>query len=179
MKKLCVFCGSSTKVSKKFLLLAKRLGKELVKNDIDLVYGAGSIGMMGVLADSVLEAKGNVYGVIPEFMIPWEVVHKNLTELVIFSTMHERKQEMYDLADAFLALPGGIGTMDELCEILTWGQLEIHKKPIWILNYEGFYDNLIEHFNVLVKKKFFSREHLKLINISDDMLKIIKELKKS
>ena len=175
MKKLCVFCGSSTNTAQKFLDLSVEVGALLAENKIDLIYGAGSIGLMGEMADAVLQNGGKVYGVIPEFMVPWEVCHQGLTNLQVVSTMHERKKIMYDMSDGFVALPGGLGTMDELCEILTWRQLDNHQKPIWILNFDGFYDGLIDHFKKLKEERFVTEAHFNLIQIKNSMNDIVKE----
>jgi uncharacterized protein (TIGR00730 family) len=175
VKKLCVFCGSSTYTAQKYLDLSAEVGQLLAQHKIDLVYGAGSIGLMGEMADAALKNSGKVYGVIPEFMMPWEVCHQGLTDLKVVPTMHERKKLMYDLSDGFVALPGGLGTMDELCEILTWRQLDNHQKPIWILNFDGFYDGLIDHFKKIKEEHFLSDEHHELIQVRDSMKEIIRE----
>ncbi|MCK5072271.1 MAG: TIGR00730 family Rossman fold protein [Bacteriovoracaceae bacterium] len=175
MKKLCIFCGSSTNVAQNHLDLGKEVGHLLAEKNIGLVYGAGSTGVMGSLADSVLEKGGKVWGVIPDFMIPWEVCHQNLTDLKITKTMHERKQIMYDYSDGFVALPGGLGTMEELCEILTWRQIGTHEKHVWILNPNGFYDGLMDHFKKLHHERFVSDEHLELIQERNDMNEIVSE----
>lgn len=175
MKKICVFCGSTTKAAQKFLDLADEVGQAIAKKNIGLVYGAGSIGLMGQLADSTLKKKGEVYGIIPEFMMPWEVCHQGLTDLKVVETMHERKKIMYDMSDGFIALPGGYGTLDELCETLTWRQLETHKKPIWILNYDGFYDGLIDHFKKLKEERFFSDQDYELFQERNSIDEILEE----
>tara|TARA_R110002072_G_scaffold534_2_gene3564 strand:+ start:103571 stop:104113 length:543 start_codon:yes stop_codon:yes gene_type:complete len=162
MKKLCVFCGSSAGNDPKYVSEAKDLGAFMAENQLGLVYGGASIGVMGAVADGVLDKKGTVVGVIPQSIIDLEVGHQHLTNLYIVDSMHERKQKMYDLSDAFLAIPGGIGTLDELCEIFTWAQLEYHKKPIYIVNQDGFFDHLLNHFQSCVDKGFVKKEHLDL-----------------
>ncbi|WP_020590295.1 TIGR00730 family Rossman fold protein [Desulfobacter curvatus] len=142
MKKICVYCGSSDGARPEYGQAAEALGRAMVANDIDLVYGGASVGLMGKLANTVLSGGGRVSGVIPESLVNREISHPGLTELVVVGSMHERKSMMAELSDAFIALPGGIGTMDELFEILTWAHLGIHKKPCALLNVAGYYDHL-------------------------------------
>lgn len=163
MKKLCVFCGSSPGKDSKYTEMAKRLGKSMVENKVDLVYGGASIGVMGAVANSVLEGGGEVVGVIPQSIIDLEVGHQHLTNLEIVDSMHERKERMYDLSDGFLAIAGGMGTLDELCEIATWAQLKYHNKPIYVANDFGFFDNLMSHLRYINKEGFLSDEHLALV----------------
>ncbi len=163
MKKLCVFCGSAAGKSEHYIESAKNLGKSLALNQIGLVYGGASVGVMAAVADACLEDAGKVWGVIPESLVKWEVAHDNLTELLIVDSMHERKQKMYDLSDAFVALPGGFGTLDELCEILTWAQLKYHTKPIYLLNEKGFFDHLLKHFRYINEEGFLREGHLELV----------------
>ncbi|MCP4914709.1 MAG: TIGR00730 family Rossman fold protein [Oligoflexia bacterium] len=162
MKNLCVFCGSSAGKSEIYVNEARTLGNYMAENNLGLVYGGASIGVMGAVADGVLEKDGKVIGIIPQSIIDLEVGHQNLTNLYVVDSMHERKQKMYDLSDAFLAIPGGIGTLDELCEIFTWAQLEYHKKPIYIVNHNGFFDHLLKHFEHCVEQGFVRPEHLDL-----------------
>jgi uncharacterized protein (TIGR00730 family) len=169
MKNVCVFCGSSKGNSPKYVAMAKDLGEKLHDNGYGLVYGGASIGVMGAIADSVLERKGQVIGVMPASLVDREVEHKNLTKFERVGTMHERKERMYDYSDAFLAIPGGMGTLDELCEIVTWAQLQYHKKPIYLMNYDGFFNGLIEHFKNTVKEGFLSQEHFELVRVVDDV----------
>lgn len=163
MKRICVFCGSSQKVSNKFFDLGKEMGAFLADQKLGLVYGGASVGLMGVMADTALEKNGKVWGVIPQSLVDWEVAHANLTDLKVVGSMHERKKTMYDLSDAFVALPGGMGTLDELCEIITWAQLRLHKKPCFVFNHDGFFDHLMEHFRYLTHEGFLSKEHLNLV----------------
>lgn len=152
--RLCIFCGSSIGKSEKYKDLVEKLGKLMVKHKIDLVYGGASVGLMGHLADAVLKAGGQVFGVIPKFMMDVELAHQGLTQLDIVDSMHERKHRMYDLSHAFLAIPGGIGTLDELCEILTWSQLERHQKFCAILNFDGYFQFLLKQLDVMVEEGF-------------------------
>jgi uncharacterized protein (TIGR00730 family) len=141
--RLCVFCGSSAGTNLPIRAATVELGGLLVEQGVELVYGGGSVGLMGLLADTVLQAGGRVVGVIPVGLFTREVGHTGLTELVEVASMHERKAAMYERSDAFCALPGGLGTLEELAEITTWGQLGLHRKPIGVLNVDGFYDPLL------------------------------------
>jgi uncharacterized protein (TIGR00730 family) len=178
MRKLAVFCGSSTGRGELYLKLGSDLGHLLTKKNWGLVYGGASVGVMGAMADALLENKGRVWGVIPQSLVDWEVAHENLEELEVVDSMHQRKQRMYDLSDAFLAIPGGMGTLDELCEIITWAQLKHHKKPIYLLNFNGFFDQLIGHFQHCEKEGFLSKEHLKLIQCLNNLDDLELELDK-
>ena len=166
---MAVFCGSSTGNDPVFSEAARRVGATLAARNIRLVYGAGNVGLMGVLADAVLEAGGQVHGVIPEFLKAYEVCHDGLSELTVTQTMHERKQIMADTADAFIVLPGGFGTLDEFFEILTWRQLHLHNKPIGVLNVDGFYDALETHVRHLVGTGFIRPENLDLYCTASDI----------
>lgn len=176
MKNLCVFCGSSFGTNPKFKDLAISLGKEMVKKSWGLVYGGGSIGLMGAVADSVLEEDGSVIGVIPQKIVELEVGHENLKDLIVVDTMHDRKNKMYDLSQAFVAIPGGMGTLDEFCEIITWAQLEYHSKPCYIINSEGFFDHLIAHFRFINKEGFLSDDHLGLVKIVNSIEEMMSDL---
>ena len=154
MKNICVFCGSSFGADQIYLQEAKRLGEYIAKNNLTLVYGGGNVGLMGAIADEVLKHKGEVIGVIPNFLKEKEVGHMGLSQLHVVDTMHERKQLMAQLSDAFVAMPGGLGTLEELAEITTWVQLEIIKKPTAILNVNGYYDALLKQFDVMTKQGF-------------------------
>ena len=164
MKYLCVFCGSGSGNNHEYILMAKKLGKFLAENHIGLVYGGATIGIMGALADSVLLNEGKVIGVIPKSLVEYEIAHRNLTELHVVETMHERKKIMYDYSHYFLTLPGGMGTLDEMFEILTWAQLKIHSKPCFIFNFNHFYDSLLKHLENVHKEGFIKSEHLALLN---------------
>ncbi len=176
MKYICVFCGSSEGKGNVFIDAAKSLGKGMAKNHLGLVYGGASIGVMGALANACLEKGGEVLGVIPRSIAELEIAHQKLTRLETVDSMHERKQRMYELSDAFVALPGGMGTLDELCEITTWSQLGLHKRPIFVLNEGGFYDHLLEHFRKIHKLGFLSKEHLELVqevNTQEELLQAL------
>lgn len=173
MSNLCVFCGSKEGKDKKYLELGVELGKLMGQKDIGLVYGGGRVGIMGAMADATLENNGKVYGVIPKSLMEWEVGHEGITELTIVETMHDRKAKMYELSDGFVALPGGMGTLDELCEIITWAQLEYHTKPIFVLNDHGFFDHLLNHFDLAVKEGFLSQEHRDWIKVVEGPSKLL------
>lgn len=168
-KNICVFCASNDGKNPFFMESVRQFGCELKKHQMALVYGGASVGLMGAVADGLLNNGGTVYGVIPQHLVDYEVAHKNLTKLYIVETMHERKKKMYDLSDMFVALPGGLGTLDELFEILTWSQLNLHNKPCYLLNLNGFYDNLINHLKKTHEEGFVSKEHLNLLNIVDSI----------
>lgn len=159
MKSIAVFCGSSLGNNKQIIEDAYNLGKILAERSITLVYGAAKIGIMGTVADGVIENNGNTIGVIPHFLSTKEIVHEHLTELIKTETMHDRKVIMYEKSDGFIIIPGGFGTMDEFFEITTWGQLGLHTKPIGILNLEGYYDALIAQSKTMVQKGFVKQEH--------------------
>ncbi|KON70736.1 lysine decarboxylase [Peribacillus butanolivorans] len=159
MKTLAVFCGSSKGASNVYLEAAKKLGKELAKRHITLVYGGACVGIMGAVADSVLEAGGKVIGVMPSFLEKREISHKNLTELIVVDSMHERKAKMAELADGFIALPGGPGTLEEFFEIFTWAQLGLHHKPCGLLNINHYYDPLVALFNHMSDEQFLHEKY--------------------
>lgn len=159
MQYICVYCASSTKVNPVYFEAASKLGALLAHSGLQLVYGGGSVGLMGQIADSVLEAGGKVTGVIPGFMCEQEWDHKRLTELIITDTMHERKEKMAMMADAAVALPGGCGTLEELLEVITWKQLGIFVKPIIIVNIAGYFDPLIEMLHKAVDENFMRDIH--------------------
>ena len=160
MKSISVFCGSSEGNDEHIISQAYQLGVEFAKKDITLVYGAAKIGIMGQVAKGVMDNNGKTIGVIPEFLKLKEVYHPNLTELLVTDNMHERKVIMYEKSDGFMILPGGFGTMDEFFEITTWGQLGLHTKPIGILNLNGFYNDLLELADTMVKKGFLKQVNL-------------------
>lgn len=168
MKRITIFCGSSSGNEKVFVEQAKILGKKLVEQKIDLVYGGAKIGIMGAVADAVLESGGKVIGVIPTFLRTKEVAHDQLTELIVVETMHERKTKMNELCDGVIALPGGFGTLEELFEILTWAQLGLHQKPIGLLNVNGFYDSLLALIKTTVDKGFLKELDQQRLLVSDN-----------
>ncbi len=177
MKNICVFCGSSTGLDPVYVNEAKKLARSFVKNNLALVYGGGSIGIMGVLANEILERKGRVIGVIPRFLYDLEVGHDGVTELFIVESMHERKQKMAEISDGFLALPGGFGTLEEMAEILTWVQLKLIRKPIGILNIDGFFDHLLALFDHMVETGFLKRNNRQLLSVHEDPENVLEELK--
>jgi uncharacterized protein (TIGR00730 family) len=169
MKKLCVFCGSAAGISPKYLEMGKRLGKFLANNNIGLVYGGASIGLMGAIADSAMANGGYVVGVIPKSLVEYEVAHSGLSELHVVNNMHQRKQLMYDHADVFLTLPGGMGTLDEMFEVLTWTQLKYHAKQSYIFNFDGFYDSLLDYLRSSHEQGFIKSEHLEYLREIKDV----------
>jgi uncharacterized protein (TIGR00730 family) len=162
-KRICVFCGSNLGIGPVYRDAAVILGKMLAARGIELVYGGGNIGLMGVLADAALESGGRVTGVIPDSLMAKEVGHEGLTELRIVKSMHERKALMADLSDGFIAMPGGFGTFEEFCEIVTWAQLGIHAKPCGLLNVEGYYDPLLQLFDHAVREGFLREQNRRLV----------------
>ncbi len=154
MKRITVFCGSSAGKNGKYREEAFLLGKILAQKNIGVVYGGAKIGLMGAVADGALSEKGEVIGVIPDFLQTKEVAHNELTEMIVVGSMHERKLKMHDLADGFIALPGGFGTMEELFEISTWGQLGLHKNPIGLYNIENFYQPLLDMLSQMTEQNF-------------------------
>lgn len=165
MKKICVFCGSASGKNPVYIDSATELGISLAIQNIGLVYGGASIGVMGAVANGCLKQNGKVWGVIPKAIKDLEVGHQGLTELIEVGSMHERKQKMYDLSDAFFALPGGFGTLDELCEIITWAQLKYHNKPCYVINENGFFDGMLQHFAKAHEEGFISAAHMELVKV--------------
>ncbi len=177
IRSLAVFCGSKEGNNPLFTQHAAELGKLLARQKIQLIYGAGSAGLMGAVADSVMANGGAVKGVIPKILLEWEKQHRGITELIISDDMHERKKTIYSLCDAALILPGGFGTMDELFEILTWNQLTIHDKQIFILNSGGFYDHLIRHIDQMRNEQFLYEKADKAITFLGEPAELLKYLK--
>ncbi|HEY8101889.1 MAG TPA: TIGR00730 family Rossman fold protein [Burkholderiaceae bacterium] len=177
MKSLCVYCGSSIGSSPVYEEAARSLAKAMADEQIDLVYGGGNVGLMGVIADEVLRLGGKVTGVIPKALMDYEVGHPGLTHLYVVKDMHERKAKMAELAGGFIAMPGGIGTLEELFEVLTWSQLGFHDKPIGLLNVNGFYDGLIRFVQHLVKQGFLKPEHASLMMYEDDAPALMERFK--
>ena len=178
MKTVCVFCGSSTGGNSKYIKAARELGRYLAEKELTLVYGAGNVGLMGQIAQSTLTNGGKVIGVIPEFLVQKEVVYREITDLRIVDSMHERKALMAELSDGFVAMPGGFGTLEETVEVLTWGQLGLHKKPVGLLNIEGYYDRLNEFFAHMVKEEFLRDAHREMILINDKPADLISAMQK-
>jgi len=169
MTKVCVFCGSSPGVDPAYTKAAAALGGFLAARRVTVIYGGGNVGLMGILADSVLAAGGEVIGVIPEALLAREVGHTGLTKLHVVRSMHERKALMADLADAFIALPGGFGTFEELCEIITWSQLGLHQKPCGILNVKEFYTPLLHFFDHAVSERFIRPQHRAVVLVDENI----------
>ena len=165
MTSLCVFCGSSTRVAASYRHAAEELGAEIAKRGMRLVYGGGRIGLMGILADAALAAGGEVVGVIPEFLRGLEVAHEGLTDLRVVPTMHDRKRVMFELADGFVVLPGGIGTLDESIEIASWKQLGLHDKPIVVCDVAGFWRPLAALLDHVIAQGFAHPEHARLLTV--------------
>jgi len=168
MKYICVFCGSKMGNRDIYKLAAQSLGKAIASRGLNLVYGGANVGLMKVIADTVLENGGEVIGVIPDFFLRYEVAHENLTTIHIVKSMHERKALMAKLSDAFIALPGGYGTLEELAEITTWLQLDLHNKPIGMLNVDNYYKLLLEFFDHSVKEGFLKEKLRSLILEEND-----------
>jgi len=173
IKSLCVYCGSNYNGDPKLKLAVEQLAKEMSAQQIRLVFGGGSVGVMGLIADAVLAEGGKVTGVIPQFLMDKEVGHKGLTEMIVTENMHQRKQRMADISDGFLILPGGFGTLEEFFEVLTWLQLGLHKKPIGVLNIGGFYNPLFAQMDVMVEQRFLKPINRNLVINEADPKKMI------
>ena len=176
MKRVCVFCGSNAGIRPEYGIAAQGLATVLARRGLGLVYGGGKVGLMGMLADSMLEAGGEVIGVIPQSLVAKEVAHRGVTELRIVDTMHQRKALMNELSDAFIALPGGFGTLDEFFEILTWSQLGIHGKPSGLLNVSGYFDSLLAMLDHAVTERFLRPAHRELVIADIDADSLVQRL---
>jgi uncharacterized protein (TIGR00730 family) len=176
LKRICVFCGSSSGTREIYAQAAREVGRLLSERGIELVYGGGKVGLMGAVADACLAAGGRVTGVIPQVLVDKEVAHNGLTELLVVQTMHERKALMADLADAFLALPGGYGTWDEFCEVLTWSQIGIQQKGSALLNVNGYYDPLLAMADRAVGEGFLRDVHRELLLTDRDPARLLDRL---
>ncbi|WP_264538422.1 TIGR00730 family Rossman fold protein [Flavobacterium sp. N1736] len=177
MKSITVFCGSSFGTDEIYKEQAVLLGQTLAKQNIKLIYGGANVGLMGAVADGVLNAGGEAIGVLPNFLRSKEIAHLGLTELILVESMHERKTKMNELCEGVIALPGGFGTLEELFEMLTWAQLGLHKKPIAILNTNGFYDSLIELTKVMVEKGLLKDVNQKMLLVSDNIDDLLNQMK--
>lgn len=177
MKRVVVFCGSSKGVEPKYAEEAYLLGKALADKNIGLVYGGAKIGIMGAVAKGVLDTGGEAVGVIPEFLMKKEVFHPDLTELIITQDMHERKMKMHELSDGILMLPGGYGTLEEFFEMLTWGQLGLHRYPIGILNTNGFYDGLMTMMAHMVNQGFVKQINYDMLLVEETVEGVLKKMK--
>lgn len=176
MKSVAVFCGSSKGNRDSYIVGARQLGQELAERNLRLVYGGGNVGLMGILADAALSHGGNVIGVIPQSLADKELAHYGVAELHIVGSMHERKAMMADLSDAFVAMPGGYGTLDEFCEVLTWTQLRFQSKPCGILNTDGFFDPLLAQFDRAVDDGLLRPEHRKFVVVDDSPARLLNQL---
>lgn len=176
MKSICVFCGSSKGFNSLHADVARLTGTILAKRNIRLVYGAGNVGLMGILADAALENGGQVLGVIPGFLKEKEVCHTGLTELVVTHSMHQRKEIMAENSDGFIILPGGFGTLDEFFEILTWRQLRLHDKPIGVLNVNGYYDHLLAHVKQMWREGFLREANLSLMTVAEAIPELLEKM---
>src|SRR3990170_6208615 len=176
MKSISVFCGSSMGIDPVYISQAILLGKTLAKQNIQLVYGGARVGLMGAVADGVLNNHGKVIGVLPYFLKSKEIAHEGLTELILVESMHERKMKMHELCDGIIALPGGFGTLEELFEMLTWGQLGLHKKPVGLLNVNGFYDNLNLLLQTMVHQGFLKEINFKMLLLSNDIDNLLHQM---
>ena len=159
MKRLAIYCGSATPADPVYIECARHVGRTLAERGIGVVYGGGRLGLMGAVADSALEAGGEVIGIIPQALVDAEVAHKGCTELHVVGTMHQRKQAFTDLSDGFVNLPGGTGTMDELWEALSWAQIGYHAKPVGLLNVAGYYDHLVAFYRHMAEVGFLRAQH--------------------
>lgn len=177
IKSLCVYCGSSGNVDDRFRAAATKMGQTMAENGIRLVYGGGKAGLMGLIADAVMSSGGEAIGIIPEHISSREIQHKGLTELHVVDTMHVRKQMMVDYADAFLILPGGIGTLDELCEIMTWRQLGIHDMPIVVANINDYWTPFLTMIDHIIGQGFMREGDSKILTIVDDLKDVLPALK--
>jgi len=176
IKSLCVFCGSRTGRNDDFSRIAYDFGKLMALSNINLVYGGAKVGIMGAIANGVLNNQGKAIGVLPIFFKEKEIIHDKLTELILVDSMHERKVKMIDMSDAFVALPGGFGTLDEMSEVLTLSQLGKYKKPLGLLNIEGFFDHLLMFFETMYNHQYIKNEHLKLFYASSEPSQLIQWL---
>jgi uncharacterized protein (TIGR00730 family) len=176
MKGICVFAGSNIGARPEYRAAAEELGRALARRHVKVVFGGGQVGLMGVLADAVLAGHGHVTGVIPEAMVAREIAHTGLSDLRIVSSMHERKAVMADLADAFVALPGGWGTLEEFFEVLTWAQLGLHRKPCVLLNIAGYFDGLLSFLEHSIDQQFVRRENGALVLVASSVNELLDEL---
>jgi hypothetical protein len=176
VKRICVFAGANRGAREEYAEAAERLARELVKRGYGVVFGGGKVGMMGVLADAALAAGGEVIGVIPRALLEKEIAHGGLTELRVVASMHERKAMMAELSEGFIALPGGLGTLEEFFEVLTWAQLGLHPKPCGLLNVSGYYDRLLDFLDLTVEERFVKGQHRALVIMSTSPTDLIDRL---
>ena len=176
IRRVCVYCASSTPENPALVEAARALGHSMARRGIGLVYGGGSVGLMGVIADSVMNAGGEALGVIPAALFPVEVAHAGLTELIEVDSMHDRKAEMIRLSDAFVALPGGFGTLEEMAEVLTWAQLGLHAKPVGLLNADGFFDDLLAFFERCISERVLKQRNRAMLLVETDAERLLDAL---
>jgi len=176
MKRIAVYCGSNKGARPEYAAAAHELGALLARKKIELVYGGGMVGLMGVVADAALKNGGHVIGVIPEKLVIREVVHEKLPDLRVVKNMHERKALIAELSDGFIALPGGYGTYEEFCEVLAWGQLGYHQKPFGLLDVAGFYRGILEFFDHATREGFIRPKHRELVMVEEDAEKLLHRL---
>ena len=176
IRRICVFCGSSAGEDPRYLEAASDMGRLMAERDVELVYGGSRVGMMGRLADTVLEEGGRVTGVIPRALVDREVAHRELQDLRIVASMHERKAQMEELADAFVALPGGLGTREEFCEVLTWSQLGLHRKPCGILDVGGYYQPLIRFLDHMVREGFLGTNARSMVLLESSPARLLERM---
>jgi len=169
IRRICVFCGASAGRDPAYVAIAAAVGGELAGRSIEVVYGGGRLGLMGAVADAALAAGGRVVGVIPTGLVERELAHRGVDDLRIVGSLHERKAVMADLSDAFIALPGGLGTLEELAEVLSWGQLELHAKPIGLLNVRGYFDRLVDFIDHAIAEGFVPARHRDLLVVEEDL----------
>jgi len=177
MKRIAVYCGSSSGVNGIYREQAEQLGKLLAERQTEVVFGGGKVGLMGHLADAAMEAGGRVIGVIPGFLHVKEVAHDELSKMITVDTMHQRKALIYDMSNGFIALPGGFGTLDELFEMLTWGQLGLHQKPVGILNVNGYFDSILKGIDTMVSEGFLKIENREMIQVSGEAEELLLKMK--
>jgi uncharacterized protein (TIGR00730 family) len=177
MKSIAVFCGSSYGTDPEFVQVARTMGSYLAKNEITLVYGGAKVGLMGALADAALENHGKVIGVLPTFLREKEIAHKGLTEMIYCETMHSRKIKMFELSEGFIALPGGFGTLEEICEILTWQQLGLHKFPVGFLNVKGYYNHLDFLFREMESQNLIKSENREMALFDNEIIGLLKKMR--
>lgn len=178
MRRICVYCGSNTGTRPEYAEAARNLAEVLVRHDLELVYGGAAKGIMGVIADAVLEYGGSAHGVIPKLLEQKEIAHSGLTQLHVVTSMHERKSMMAELADGFIALPGGFGTLEEIIEILTWGQLQFHDKPCGVLNVSGYFDHLLAYLDHAEQEGFLRPENRQMLLQDTDPAGLIRQFER-
>ena len=177
MRRICVFCGASPGARPAYAEATAEVARLLVADGVGVVYGGGGVGLMGVLADAVLAEGGQITGVIPRALMDREIAHRDVTEMRVVESMHERKALMAELSEAFIALPGGIGTLEELFEVYTWAQLGFHRKPCALLNVEGYFDGIAEFLAHAVEERFLRVEHLEVLMVETDAAPLVESLR--